>query len=147
MDLYVGNKNYFGFIPAQALRVIIITRTMGPEDSSNKKTITLRLIETLLCDMKGSLTLVFVMSFSQSCLGTVGAISTSILVERNVVLWGDLQAFTADDREADRQRHVIRETKSWCGWALMMSGLRLNTSSKPSPNKHFFLAHFHCHYL
>ena len=70
--------------------------------------------------MKGSLTLVFVMSFSQSCLGTVGAISTSILVERNVVLWGDLQAFTADDREADRQRHV-RETKSWRGWALMMA--------------------------
>ena len=92
--------------------------------------------------MKGSLTLVFVMSFSQSCLGTVGAISTSILVERNVVLWGDLQAFTADDRVADRQRHVIRETKSWCGWAIMMSGLRLNTSSKPSPNKHFFLKHF-----
>ena len=91
--------------------------------------------------MKGSLTLVFVMSFSQSCLGTVGAISTSILVERNVVLWGDLQAFTADDRVADRQRHVIRETKSWCGW-VMMSGLRLNTSSKPSPNKHFFLEHF-----
>ena len=47
MDLYVGNKNYFGFIPAQALRVIIITRTMGPEDSSNKTTITIRLIETL----------------------------------------------------------------------------------------------------
>ena len=78
----------------------------------------------------------------------MGAISTSILVERNVVVWGDLQAFdTADDREADRQRHVIRETKSWCGWALMMSGLRLNTSSKPSPNKHFFLVHFHCHYF
>ena len=80
----------------------------------------------------------FVRIFSQSCLGTVGAISTSILVERNVVeLLGDCHELTADDRVAERQRHAS-ETKSWCGCDLMMAGLRMKTSSKPSLNKHFF---------